>query len=142
MKRPKFQDLGVLKRNQDWLNSKMRKLELQRKMKKAHETDGCTFEPKINRSRPEEYSKLSARTNISIGSKTNRSYSEIHRDRSRRGTPMERSFQSMKQSSAHKPQILQNKKLDDSQVVNLEAANTISFEPCFKGPDLTTPEYM
>ena len=120
----------------------MRKLEFQRNMKKAHETDGCTFEPKINHQKPRDYSKLSARTNVSTGSKTNRSYSEIHRNRSRGGTPMERSFQSMKQSSARKPELVQNDQLENSQFVKLAASNTISFEPCFKGPDLTTPEYM
>ena len=78
-KRPKFEDLGVLKRNKKWLDNKNKKIEEQRKHKKRHETDGCTFEPQLNKSkRSFNRSKLSARSNNSSSSKDNRSYSDIH----------------------------------------------------------------
>ena len=78
-KRPKFDDLGILKRNQKWLDNKNKKIEEQRKHKKSRETDGCTFEPQLNKSRRSfNRSKLSARSNNSSTAKSNRSYSDIH----------------------------------------------------------------
>lgn len=80
-KKPKFNELGILKRNQDWLASRERKLTAERQKKKAHETDGCTFEPKINKykNKSKPTKMHTSRSNTSVGGKSNRSYSEIHK---------------------------------------------------------------
>jgi hypothetical protein len=84
------------------LETKHKKLEFERQKKKAHETDGCTFEPKINKSKPKlNQSKMSSRTNISMGSQSNRSYSSIHRNRTPK--PHSHSFAPNRTHSARKP---------------------------------------
>lgn len=93
-KKPKFNELGILKRNQDWLACKERKLNQEREKKKAHETDGCTFEPRINKYKTKNYCKLSSRTNTSVGGKSNRSYSEIHQKRGSKNGSVNTSFRS------------------------------------------------
>ena len=81
-KKPKFSELGVLKRNQDFLAAKQRKLTAEREKKKQSETVGCTFEPKINKYKPKHVKETyTPRSNVSLGGQSNRSYSDIHKDR-------------------------------------------------------------
>lgn len=99
-KKPKFSDLGVLKRNQDWLKAKERKLKFERDKKKYHEIDGCTFEPHVNKfNLKTSENKLSARSsslNISNSARTNRSYSDIHKNRIPKPSLTNQSYRSSK----------------------------------------------
>lgn len=116
-RKPKFEELGVLKRNQKWLEARQRKITAERKEKKAHETDGCTFQPKINKSKPKlNRSRYTSRSNISTGSKTNRSYSDIHRNKYSRRNSFNNSL-----STLNKEDTIITEQSKTSQISNSRA---------------------
>ena len=137
-KKPKFKDLGILKRNQDWLASKQRKLTTERQRKKAHETDGWTFEPKINKYK--RFNNLSSRTNTSIGAKSNRSYSDIHKDRCSKPTSMNSSFRSSARREEWKKETQLNILDLSTRDWRREEFNTISIDPIMHDTNLNTLE--
>lgn len=123
----------MLKRNQEWLVARQRKLTQEREKKKAHETDGCTFEPRINRTKlRNDRSKYSARTNISTGSKTNRSYSDIHKNKYNKNISANSSFRTVNRSDTFQTQkslkgdLSVQKKNTQNE---MKHSHTISFEP-------------
>lgn len=141
-KKPKFKELGILKRNQDWLACKERKLTAERAKKKAHETDGCTFEPKINKYKSKNNLKLSSRTSTSVGGKTNRSYSEIHRNKCSKAGSMNTSMRSDTCKSTTREGIkMLDLSLRDYREEKFDSkCNTISLEPILPETNLNTLE--
>ena len=119
-KKPKFEELGVLRRNNEWLANRDYKLDAERRWKKEHEIDGWTFEPKINKSRQSyDKSRCSSRSNASIGWKTNRSYSDIHGRRD--SSSMNNSYRSLNNNYKNTKHLIKT---------NFESSwNTISFKP-------------
>ncbi|CAI2379017.1 unnamed protein product [Moneuplotes crassus] len=140
--KPKFKELGILKRNQDWLACKERKLTAERAKKKAHETDGCTFEPKINKYKSKNNLKLSSRTSTSVGAKTNRSYSEIHRNKYSKAGSMNTSMRSETCKSTTREEVkMLDLSLRDYREEKFDPKfNTVSLEPILPDANLNTLE--
>lgn len=121
--KPKFEDLGVLRRNKEFLANKKEKLDAERKWKKEHEIDGCTFEPKINKSKQSyDKSKYSSRSNNSIGWKSNRSYSDIHGRKD--NSSVNYSYRSLNNSSNHSKSLIRNNK-NNNNTVSLKPENKV-----------------
>jgi hypothetical protein len=142
-KKPKFSDLGVLKRNQDWLKAKERKLIVEREKKKYHEFDGCTFEPHINkfklRTSENIFTPRSNSLNISYSTKSNRSYSEIHRNRAIKPSYSNQSYRSSKPNDTVLSDTLKTSGLSrEIRPQEFSNYNTVSLDPILKDINLDT----
>ena len=79
---PDFLDMGVVQRNAFWTQQRDKKVEELRKAKSARELDGCTFQPRLAKSRPSSLSNSMVSQRSSNSSRCS-SYSELHKSKLR-----------------------------------------------------------